>query len=74
MLKAVEKSAAFYMSVLSKGTWTEKNSSTWHVDGLRLQPDGYDIVYQTPINFDTVAKVSLDVSFDGANYIVSRAC
>ena len=64
--------SAFYMSVLSKGTWTEKNSSTWHVDGLRLQPDGYDTVYQTPINFDTVAKVSLDVSFDGSNYIVSN--
>ena len=64
--------SAFYMSVLSKGTWTEKNSSTWHVDGLRLQPDGYDTVYQTPINFDTIAKVSLDVTFDGSNYIVSN--
>ncbi len=64
--------SAFYMSVLAKGTWTEKNSNTWHVEGLRLQPDGYDTVYNTPINFDTVAKVSLDVTFDGNNYIISN--
>lgn len=64
--------SAFYMSVLSQGTWTEKNNNTWHVDGLRLQPDGYDVVYNTPINFDTIAKVSLDVSFDGGNYIISN--
>ncbi len=64
--------SAFYMSVLSQGTWTEKNSNTWHVDGLRLQPDGYDTVFNMPINYDTVAKVSLDVTFDGNNYVISH--
>ncbi len=64
--------SAFYMSVLSQGTWTEKNNNTWHVDGLRLQPDGYDVVFNTPINFYTIAKVSLDVTFDGSNYIISN--
>ncbi|WP_294753283.1 hypothetical protein [uncultured Ruminococcus sp.] len=64
--------SAFYMSILSKGTWTEKSSDTWHVDNLILQPDGYDVLINVPINVSTEANASLDVTFDGTNYIISN--
>ena len=64
--------SAFYMSILSKGTWTEKSSNTWHVDNLKLKPTGYDIIYNAPINVSTEANASLDVTFDGTNYIISN--
>ena len=64
--------SAFYMSILSKGTWTEKSVNTWHVDNLKLHPDGYDILINVPINVSTEANVCLDVTYDGTNYIISN--
>ena len=54
--------SGFLMYPEREGTWSAKNETTWHVEKLRLKVDGYDaIIY-----------VSLDVSFDGENYIVSN--
>jgi hypothetical protein len=50
----------FFMHVESKGNWTAKDENTWHVERLKLRVD----------KFNTVVDVSLDVSFDGANYKV----
>ncbi|MCR4794932.1 MAG: hypothetical protein K5898_07170 [Ruminococcus sp.] len=70
--RSYSDTSAFYMSILSKGTWTEKSENTWHVDNLKLQPDGYDILINVPINVSTEANASLDVTFDGTNYIISN--
>lgn len=53
--------SGFYMSIYEEGTWVGKDENTWHVEGLILDIAGYD----------TYVKASLDVTFDGSNYIVS---
>lgn len=54
--------SGFYMSVYEDGSWVAKDATTWHVDGLTLDIAGYD----------TYVKASLDVTFDGKNYIISN--
>ena len=54
--------SGFYLELEKNGTWTEKDSSTWHVKNMRFgMPD-----------VNTKVKASLDVRFDGTNYIVSN--
>lgn len=52
----------FYITVSSDGEWTQKDSSTWHVEEIELMLEG----------FDTYLLGSMDVSYDGTNYIVSN--
>lgn len=52
----------FYLSVINEGTWTAKDEQTWHVTDLKCMMSGYD----------TLLKASLDISFDGTNYVVSN--
>lgn len=52
----------YYMIVTSWGTWNAEDDATWHVDGLEMHPNKYN----------TVACVSLDVTYDGDNYVVSK--
>ncbi|OUP11063.1 hypothetical protein [Collinsella sp. An2] len=51
----------YYLTVESSGTWRPKDAQTWHVEGLRLKAAGGDF----RIEFKG------DVTFDGANYIIS---
>lgn len=51
-----------YITVESDGDWSEKNSNTWHVNDIELKIEG----------FDTYILASMDVSYDGTNYIVSN--
>lgn len=53
----------YFWYVKSEGTWSVKNENTWHVENLFLQ------LYSTS---DSIVNVSLDVSFDGKEYIVSN--
>ena len=50
-----------YILVDSWGDWKEKDSDTWHVDNFKGTNDT-----------DTSIEASLDVSYDGKNYIVSN--
>lgn len=52
----------YYMTVTSDGDWTQKDSSTWHVEEIELKIEG----------FDTYLLGSMDISYDGTNYIVSN--
>jgi len=52
----------YYMTVSSDGDWTQKDSITWHVEEIELKIEG----------FDTYLLGSMDVSYDGTNYIVSN--
>lgn len=54
--------SGYYMIVTSWGTWYAKDDATWHVDGLEMHPNEYN----------TIACVSLDVTYDGNNYVVSN--
>ncbi len=54
--------SGFYMHVNSLGSWKVIDEHTWHVDDLLLKVDGY--------NSNVFA--SLDVSFDGENYVVDN--
>ncbi|WP_195377260.1 hypothetical protein [Anaerotruncus rubiinfantis] len=54
--------SGYYMVVTSWGAWSAKDDVTWHVDGLEMHPNEYS----------TVACATLDVSFDGSNYVVSN--
>lgn len=51
-----------YLELLQDGKWTAKDGSTWHVSNIRFGMPGVD----------TEVKASLDVRFDGANYVVSN--
>ncbi|MEH6993712.1 hypothetical protein V7075_13520 [Neobacillus drentensis] len=51
----------YFMKVNSWGTWSAKDKKTWHVDSLILENA-----------FGTVANATLDVNFDGTNYVVSN--
>lgn len=51
----------FYMTVYEEGNWSAKDEKTWHVEDLKLKLSDYD----------TYLKATMDVSFDGENYIVS---
>lgn len=51
----------FYMTVDSAGSWSAKDGNIWHVDGLLLQIQ----------DVGTYLQASMDVSFDGTNYVVS---
>ena len=53
--------SGYYMDVVEDGTWSETGANAWHGDGLLLAAQGGYCV-----------KVSLDVSFDGTNYVVSN--
>lgn len=53
----------YFWYVKSEGTWSAKNENTWHVEHLYLQ------LYAIS---DSIVYVSLDVSFDGKDYIVSN--
>lgn len=52
----------YYMSVVSKGKWSGKSEDTWHCEGLKLEKKAYGLE----------VRVSLDVSFDGENYIITN--
>lgn len=51
----------YFWNVSSWGTWSAKDEQTWHVDSLRLEHS-----WGAPID------ASLDVKFDGAEFIVSN--
>lgn len=51
----------YYFKVNSWGDWSVADEQTWHVDSLDLQN-----------LFETKANASLDVSFDGTDYIISN--
>jgi len=51
----------YYMKENSHGEWSVKDEATWHVERLILEN-----------LYGTVVDVSLDVSFDGFNYVVSN--
>jgi hypothetical protein len=53
----------YFWYVKSEGTWSAKNENTWHVEHLFLQ------LYAMS---DSIVNVSLDVSYDGNEYIVSN--
>lgn len=53
--------SGFYMTVDSAGSWSAKEEGVWHVDGLLLKIE----------DAGTYLKASMDVMFDGTNYIVS---
>ena len=50
-----------YLELVGDGTWTAKGASTWHVEGMELVN-----------SFGTEMTASLDVSYDGTNYVVSN--
>ena len=52
--------SGFYLTVISEGNWRAVDDHTWHVEGLKCMMSGTG----------TYLKASLDVSFDGSNYIV----
>lgn len=60
---ASDDASKYFWYVKSEGTWRAKNENTWHVDHLFLQ------LYAIS---DSIVNVSLDVSFDGKDYIVSN--
>lgn len=51
----------YFFKVNEWGTWTVKNEKSWHVDSLILENTS-----------GIVADASLDVNFDGKNYVVSN--
>ena len=51
----------YFMKVNSWGTWSAKDKKTWHVDSLILE-NAYGVI----------ANATLDVNFDGTNYVVSN--
>ena len=53
--------SGFYMAVDSAGSWSAREGDVWHVDDLLLKIE----------DMETYLKASMDVSFDGANYIVT---
>ncbi|OPX92167.1 MAG: hypothetical protein A4E52_00108 [Pelotomaculum sp. PtaB.Bin013] len=50
-----------FLKINSEGTWNAKNDNTWNVANLKLET-----IYKT------IITATLDVSFDGTNYIVSN--
>lgn len=52
----------FYMTLYTDGTWNNSGEDFWHVDDLVLKIEEYD----------TYLKASMDIQFDGINYIVSN--
>lgn len=54
--------SGYFMYEESDGVWTAVNEKTWHVEKLKLIVNDYR----------TTATVSLDVKYDGENYIVSN--
>ena len=50
------------MIVTSEGKWSAKNENTWHVEHLKLKVNIYN----------TTVDASLDVSYDGENYVISN--
>lgn len=51
----------FHLTVHEDGSWSAKDEKTWHVEDLKLKLSDHD----------TYMKVTMDVSFDGENYIAS---
>jgi hypothetical protein len=56
--------SGYYMIVTSWGTWYAKDDATWHVDGLEMHPNEYN----------TIACVSLDVTYDGTVIDAEKFC
>ena len=55
--------SGYWLKSASSGTWSYKDDSTWHADGIE---------YLSSYNSDIHIKVSLDVQFDGLNYTVTN--
>lgn len=53
--------SGYFLRILNDGEWNVKNDNTWHVDKLVLKN-----------TLGVMIDVSLDVSFDGQNYIISN--
>lgn len=51
----------YFMKVNSWGTWSAKDKKTWHADSLILEN-----------SFGVIANATLDVEFDGTNYVISN--
>lgn len=51
----------YYMAVKSEGVWSAKDEQTWHVESLKLDN-----------SYGSAVDVSLDVSYDGKDYIISN--
>lgn len=54
--------SGYHMIVTSWGDWSAQADDIWHVDELEMHPNEYS----------TVAVVSLDVTYNGSDYIVSN--
>ena len=54
--------SGYYMTVYSDGTWRAKDDTAWHVD---------DIILEAP-QYEHFLKLSLDVTYNGTNYVVSN--
>ncbi|NLI22316.1 MAG: hypothetical protein GX418_12335 [Clostridiales bacterium] len=50
------------MGVYEEGIWTAIGENTWHVENLKL----------VMIVYDTYLRITCDVTFDGADYILSN--
>lgn len=54
--------SGFFMYITSEGTWSVKAENTWHVERLQLKVNEYN----------TMISASLDVSYDGKDYLISN--
>lgn len=54
--------SGFYLTIIDVGNWKAIDEHTWHVEDLKCMMSGTG----------TYLKASLDVSFDGTNYVVSN--
>ena len=54
--------SGFHLNLDADGVWTSPDASTWHVSRIKFSIPGTS----------TVVTATLDVRFDGANYIVSN--
>ena len=52
--------SGFYLLVVDEGSWSAKDERTWRVEGLKCSMS----------EGDKFLKASMDVTFDGANYVV----
>lgn len=55
-------SVGLHAVMCSGGEWTLTGTDSWHVEDMRIQYVGADDLY---------AKLTLDVAFDGSNYVLS---
>jgi len=66
----------YFMFVVNDGVWTPKNENTWSVEGLALERYTTFIrswlTDRLILSFSISITASLDVHFDGENYVISN--